>query len=67
MRTDPPDSGPELEQLTAFLDHQRATMLRKTEGLDAGQLGQRLPPSSLRLARLAAPAGTGTCAGCCCT
>ena len=52
MRTDPPDSGPELEQLTASLDYQRATMLLKTEGLSAPQLAQRLPTSSLTLAGL---------------
>jgi uncharacterized damage-inducible protein DinB len=52
MRTDPPDSGPERDQLTAFLDFQRATVLLKTEGLDAAQMGQRLPTSSLTLAGL---------------
>ena len=52
MRTDPPETGPELDQLTAYLDFQRATMLLKTEGLDAEQLAQRLPPSSMTLAGL---------------
>jgi uncharacterized damage-inducible protein DinB len=52
MRTDPPDSGPELQQLTAFLDFQRATVLLKAEGLSADQLAQRLPTSSLTLAGL---------------
>jgi uncharacterized damage-inducible protein DinB len=52
MRTDPPDSGPELEQLTAYLDYQRATVLLKTDGLSAAQLAQPLPPSSLTLAGL---------------
>ena len=52
MRTDPPDSGPELDQLTAFLDYQRETMLLKTEGLTREQLAQPLPPSSLTLAGL---------------
>jgi len=52
MRTDPKDSGPELEQLTAYLDHQRATLLLKTEGLSAAQMAQRLPPSSLTLGGL---------------
>jgi uncharacterized damage-inducible protein DinB len=52
MRTDPPDSGSEFEQLTAYLDYQRETMLLKTEGLSAEQLAQRLPPSSLTLAGL---------------
>ena len=52
MRTDPPDSGPELDQLTAFLDYQRATVLLKCDGLDAEQLASRLPPSTLTLAGL---------------
>jgi uncharacterized damage-inducible protein DinB len=52
MRQDPPATGGELEQLTAFLDFQRETVLRKAEGLDAGQLAQALPPSSLTLAGL---------------
>ncbi len=52
MRTDPPDSGTERQLLTAFLDYQRATMLLKTDGLDAEQLTQPLPTSSLTLAGL---------------
>ena len=52
MRTDPPDSGPEAEQLTAFLDFQRETMLLKTEGLTRAQLAQAHPPSSLTLGGL---------------
>jgi hypothetical protein len=52
MRTDPPDSGPELDQLTAFLDFQRATVLLKTEGLTPTQLAQVHPPSSLTLGGL---------------
>jgi uncharacterized damage-inducible protein DinB len=52
MRTDPPDSGPELVQLTAFLDYQRETMLLKTDGLTGDQLAQSLSPSSLTLAGL---------------
>ena len=52
MRTDPPDSGPELDQLTAYLDYQRATVLLKTDGQDAEQLAFRLPTSSLTLAGL---------------
>jgi uncharacterized damage-inducible protein DinB len=52
MHTDPPDSGPEREQLAAYLDLQRATVLRKTEGLDAEQMAHRLPTSSLTLAGL---------------
>ena len=34
MRTDPPETGTELEQLTRYLDYQRETMLLKAEGLD---------------------------------
>ena len=52
MRQDPPATGGELEQLTGFLDYQRETVLRKAEGLDAAQLRQALPPSSLTLAGL---------------
>jgi uncharacterized damage-inducible protein DinB len=52
MRTDPPDTGPELVQLTAFLDYQRETMLLKTEGLTHEQLAQPLSPSALTLAGL---------------
>ncbi len=52
MRTDPPDSGPELQALTAFLDFQRETVLLKTEGLSREQLAQQLPSSSLTLAGL---------------
>ena len=52
VRTDPPDSGPELDLLTAFLDFQRETVLLKTEGLTAEQLAQPLPTSSLTLAGL---------------
>jgi hypothetical protein len=52
VRTDPPESGPELVLLTAFLDYQRATVLLKTEGLPREQLGRRLPSSSLTLAGL---------------
>lgn len=52
MRTDPPDSGPELVLLTAFLDYQRATMLQKADGLTRAQLAQPLPSSPLTLAGL---------------
>jgi uncharacterized damage-inducible protein DinB len=52
MRRDPDPTGPELQQLTAFLDFQRETVLLKTEGLDRGQLAQPLPPSTLTLAGL---------------
>ena len=46
MRTDPPESGPEVDQLAAFLDFQRATVLLKCEGLTAEQLGETAVPSS---------------------
>jgi uncharacterized damage-inducible protein DinB len=52
VRTDPPDTGPELAQLTAYLDYQRDTMLLKTEGLTREQLAQPHPPSSMTLGGL---------------
>ncbi|MGZ4506918.1 MAG: DinB family protein [Blastococcus sp.] len=52
MRIDPPNSGPELAQLTAFLDFQRETVLMKTAGLTAEQMAQPLPPSSMTLGGL---------------
>jgi uncharacterized damage-inducible protein DinB len=52
VRIETPKSGPELAQLTAFLDFQRETVLLKTEGLSAEQLAQPLPPSSLTLGGL---------------
>ena len=52
MRIDPPETGPELDQLTSYLDLQRATMLWKTEGLTREQLAQPHPPSTLTLGGL---------------
>jgi uncharacterized damage-inducible protein DinB len=52
MDTYPPPSGPERAQLTAFLDHFRATILRKADGLEAAQLDQPLAPSPLTLGGL---------------
>jgi uncharacterized damage-inducible protein DinB len=52
VRTDPPETGPELDQLTSYLDLQRATMLWKTEGLTREQLAQPHPPSTLTLGGL---------------
>ena len=52
MRRDPDPTGPERQQLAAFLDFQRETVLLKTEGLDRAQLAQPLPPSTLTLAGL---------------
>jgi uncharacterized damage-inducible protein DinB len=52
VRTDPPETGTELDQLSSFLDLQRATILWKCEGLSAAQLAQPHPPSSLTLGGL---------------
>ena len=52
MRTDPPETGTELDQLTTYLDVQRTTLLRKCEGLSAEQLAQPHPPSTLTLGGL---------------
>jgi uncharacterized damage-inducible protein DinB len=52
VRSDPPNSGPELVQLTAFLDFLRETVLLKCEGLTAEQLARPLPPSALTLGGL---------------
>lgn len=49
-RVDPPQRGSEVELLYAFLDYQRATLERKTSGLDAEQLARTLPPSTMTLA-----------------
>lgn len=42
----------EATTLLAFLDHLRVTLRRQADGLDAVQLGTRLPPSSLTLGAL---------------
>jgi uncharacterized damage-inducible protein DinB len=52
VRASPPTCGPEQQQLAAFLDAQRESILRKADGLDAEQLARPLPPSSLTLAGL---------------
>ena len=52
MRTDPPETGTELDQLTGYLDLQRETVLLKAEGLDRTQLAQPHPPSTLTLGGL---------------
>ena len=49
QRTDPPHNGTEIEVLHGFLSWHRATLLGKTQGLDAAQLAQRLPPSEMTL------------------
>lgn len=51
-RTDPPLAGSEAETLLGFLDYHRETLRLKTEGLDAAQLDQRLPPSTITLGGL---------------
>ncbi len=49
-RIDPPNSAPELEMLTAWLDYHRATLLLKCDGLSPGQLCQRsVQPSTMTL------------------
>ena len=52
QRPEPEPAGPELQQLCAFLDFQRATVLWKAEGLDAEQLRRSHPPSTLTLGGL---------------
>ncbi len=53
MRTEPPESGTEADQLAAFLDFQRATVLLKCEGLSGEQLARAaVPPSGLTLGGL---------------
>jgi uncharacterized damage-inducible protein DinB len=51
-RPEPEATGPELQQLCAFLDYQRNTLLWKAEGLDAEQFRRTLPPSSLTIGGL---------------
>jgi uncharacterized damage-inducible protein DinB len=52
VRTTAPLSGNEVEVLVGFLDHHRDTLRLKAEGLDAGQLAQRLEPSTMTLGGL---------------
>ena len=52
MRIDPAETGSEADQLSAYLDYLRQTVLLKTEGLTSAQLAQRLPPSTLTLGGL---------------
>lgn len=42
-RRDPPTRADELTQLRGFLDHHRATLPQKADGLDAAQLGTGTP------------------------
>ena len=48
-RVDPPQTGSEAEQLFAFLEYQRATLRKKTDGLGADGLNATLPPSTMTL------------------
>jgi uncharacterized damage-inducible protein DinB len=48
-RATPPLSGTETEIMISMLDWQRDTLRIKTEGLGAGQLDQRLEPSTMTL------------------
>ncbi|MEU7472054.1 DinB family protein [Streptomyces sp. NPDC044984] len=49
-RAGPPRSGSERDMLRAFLDHHRATLAMKCEGLTDEELRQRsMPPSALSL------------------
>lgn len=51
-RTDPPLAADERSTLEGFLDYQRDTLWQKVEGLDAEQLGQVHPPSTITLGGL---------------
>lgn len=45
----PPFQADEVDTLRAFLDYQRATLLRQCDGLDATQMNTTLPPSTMTL------------------
>ncbi len=51
-RPEPPLVAGEAAQLWGYLDYQRATLLWKTEGLDAEQLSRPHPPSAMTLGGL---------------
>ena len=51
-RTNPPLASGEVETLLAYLDYQRNTLRRKTEGLTQAQLTTRHEPSTLTLGGL---------------
>ena len=52
-RIDPPLEGAEQEMLTAFLDFQRATIVKKAEGLSDAEAGvQSVSPSTLSIGAL---------------
>ena len=48
-RTEAPGTGDEREQLNAYLDFQRATILRKLDGLGDADLRRAVAPSGLTL------------------
>lgn len=50
MRSNPRRTGHERDLLSQYLDFQRNTVLRKTEGLDQEQMARTHPPSGLTLA-----------------
>ena len=45
LRVEPPDVSSELTMLNSWLDHERATLLSKLEGLTDEQVAQRAVPS----------------------
>ena len=49
---EPPFAGSEVDHLLGSLERMRATFRWKTEGLDAAQLGTRIPSSTLSLGGL---------------
>jgi hypothetical protein len=51
-RRDPPLRGGEADTLLAFLDYHRDTLRKKVAGLDRGQLGRTLRPSTMTLGGL---------------
>ena len=51
-RTEPPRIADEATALQTLLDYHRDTLLLKADGLDAGQLRQPLPPSTLTIGGL---------------
>jgi uncharacterized damage-inducible protein DinB len=51
-RRDPEPAAGERSTIEQFLNYQRATLLHKTEGLDASQMNRRLPTSALTLSGL---------------
>ncbi|WP_210502814.1 DinB family protein [Nocardioides xinjiangensis] len=51
-RTPPPYTADEVTTLRSFLDYFRATLRRQAQGLDAAQLAQALPPSTVTLGGL---------------